>query len=279
MALLHAKLSQWREAEENGSDDQEAQDQLTQQMLDLVTDQNVAEIVQSLSGAEMNTPFATGALHHWMREGPLDVTTWLASRPETTDAQTLAVADDWVGHRAGLQECLDQLPDTAWKQNFLSDLSLEMSVKDPQDAIQVAQEMNPGQAQTSSLQVVATNWVGADPQAALAWVSSVQDPSLREPLITSAAQSYALTDPAQAATWLVSEVKSPELVKNAALNILKTWVVKDPAQAANWAGQFPEGATKAAAVQIVAQRWQQTDHAAAAAWIQSLSAGPATAPN
>jgi hypothetical protein len=184
----------------------------------------------------------------------------------------MTVADDWMGHRAGLQECLDQLPDTEWKQHFLGSLASEMSVNDPQSAIKVAQQTNPGHAQTSLLQVVACNWVGTDPDAALAWVASVRDPSLQEQLIVSAAQSYALTDPAQAATWLVSEVKSPQVEKDAALNILKIWVVKDPAQAADWVAQFPEGNTKTAAVQIVSQYWQQTDHAAATAWIRNLSA-------
>jgi hypothetical protein len=279
LALLHSKLSQWRKAQENGSDDQEGQDRLVKEMLALVTDENAAEIVESFSAEEMNTPLVAGALHRLMKVDPVEVTNWIASRAETTPAQTLAVADDWIGNRADLQEYLNQLPDTEWKQNFLSDLSSEMSLKDPQTAIKLAQQMNPGYVRTCSLQAVVCNWVGADPDAALDWVASVQDPSLREQLVASAVQSYALTDPAQAATWLLSEVKSPQVVNDAALNILKTWVVKDPAQAANWVAQFPEGNTKAEAVQIVAQHWQQTDHAAATAWIQNLSRGVAIPPN
>jgi hypothetical protein len=279
MTLLHAKLSQWLQARQNGSDDLASQDRLVQEMLALVTDKNVAEIIQSLSAKEMDTPFGESALHHWMQVDPVKVTDWIATRAETTDAQTLAVADDWVAHRAGLQQCLDQLPNTEWKQNFLSDLSSEMSVKDPQSAIKMAQQMHPGPAQTYSLQAVACNWVSTDPDAAMGWVASVQDASLREQLIAASAQSYALTDPAQAAAWLVSDVKSPQIEHDAALNILRTWVTKDPAQAANWVAQFPEGSTKAAAVQIVAQRWQQTDQAAATAWIQHLSGAVANSSN
>jgi hypothetical protein len=280
LALLRSKLLQWQEAVANGSDaDDQKEEWLMQEMLAMVTDKNVDEIVQSLSSEEMNTPLGAGALHHWMEVDPVHATNWIASRADTTDAQTMAVADDWIGHRAGLQECLDQLPDTEWKQNFLGDLSSEMSIHDPQAAISVAQQMHPGQAQTFSLQAVACNWVSTDPNAALGWVASVSDPSLREQLIASAVQSYALTDPAQAATWLVSEVKSSQLANDAALNILKTWVAKDPAQAADWVAQFPEGNTKTAAVQIVSQYWLQTDHAAATAWIQNLSGGQAIPPN
>lgn len=279
LASIRGKLNLWREGQANGSDDQESQERLMQEMLALITDENVAEIVQSLSTEEMNTPLGSGALLHWMHVDPVKVTNWIASRAETTEGQTLVVADGWVGHRLGLQECLDQLADTEWKQNLLRDLGSEMSISDPQGAIEVAQQMKPGQTQVHVLQTVASDWVSTDPDAALGWVAGVQDPVLREPLIASAVQSYALTDPAQAATWLVSEVKSPQIVNDAALNILKTWVVKDPALAADWVVQFPEGHTKTAAVQIVFQHWQQTDHAAATAWIQNLSRGPAIPSN
>lgn len=279
LALIREKLSLWQEAQANGSDDQESQERLMQEMLALITDENVAEIVQSLSTKEMNTPLGSGALLHWMHVDPVKVTNWIASRAETTEAQTLVVADGWVGHRLGLQECLDQLSDTEWKQNFLRDLGSEMAMADPQAAIEVALQMHPGQIRVQVLQAVACDWVSTDPDAALGWVAGVQDPSLRDQLVVSAVQAYALTDPAQAATWLVSEVKSPQMMDDAALNILKTWVVRDPAQAADWVAQFPEGHTKAAAVQIVSQYWQQTDHAAATAWIQNLSRGPAIPPN
>jgi len=89
--------------------------------------------------------------------------------------------------------------------------------------------------------------------------------------VVSAAQSYALTDPALASAWLASMVKSDDLVQNAALNIAQTWVAKDPAAAASWASQFPDGDTKTAAQNIVVNYWQQTDPDSASVWLQSLS--------
>jgi hypothetical protein len=279
LALIRGKLLRWREAQRGGSEDREAQDRLMQEMLAMVTDQNAAEILHALSAEEMKTPFAVGVLRHAMQVDPVRITDWIASRADTTEAQTLEIADDWRSHPSGLEECIEQLPDTQWKQDFLGGLGSEMSSTDPKTAIEVLQQMNPGQPQTYALQVVACNWVAANPDAALDWVAGVQDPALRDQLIASAVQSYALTDPAQAATWLVSEVKSPQLVNDAALNILRTWVLKDPAQAASWAAQFPDGNTKTAAVEIISQHWQQTDPPAAAAWIQNLSAASAIPPN
>jgi hypothetical protein len=279
LALIRGKLLRWREARSTGSEDQEAQERLTQEMLAMVTDKNAVEILHALSAEEMNTPFGAGVLRHAMQVDPVRITDWIASRVDTTEAETLEVADDWISQPSGLEECIGQLPDTEWKQDFLGSLGSEMSNTDPKTAIEVVQQMNPGQAQTYALQVVACNWVAADPDAALDWVAGVQDPALREQLIASAVQSYALNDPAQAAAWLLSEVKSPDLLNDAALNILRTWVVKDPAQAAGWVAQFPDGSTKTAAVEIISQHWQQTDPPAATAWIQNLSAGSANPPN
>jgi hypothetical protein len=210
-----------------------------------------------------------------MKVAPLAVTNWLASRPETTDEQTTAVADDWIRDRDGLRQYLDQLPNIAWKQQILSALSSGMSASDPAAAIKLAQEMDPGDAQINLFRAAVSGWVDSNPAAALDWVASIKDSSLREPLIAAAFQSYALIDPASAATWLLSDVKSDSLVNEASLNILETWVTKNPAEAANWASRFPEGNTKVAAVQIVSSYWQQTDPDKAAAWVARVSTGSA----
>jgi hypothetical protein len=214
-----------------------------------------------------------------MQVDPVTASNWLAARPNTTEDQTLAVAEEWNKNRDGLTQYLDQLPDTAWKQNFLQDASSSMSLKDPVEAVKLAQQMKPGDAQTNLLRAVVCGWVSTDPNVAMNWVANVKDPALREQLVASAVQSYALTDPAQAANWLVQEVKSDGLVKDAALNILQTWVTTDPAAAANWAAQFPEGDTKTAAIKIVSNHWQQTDPAAATAWMQNLLGGNQIQPN
>ena len=279
LASLRAKLRQWQESQTNNPDDVEGRARLLQEMLAMVTGENVAKIIQSLSAEEMNTPFGTGALHHWMQADPIIASNWLASRPDTTEDQTLAVAEDWAGNPDGLRQYLGQLPDTAWKQSFIQDTSSEMSLTNPVEAVKLAQQMKPGDAQTDLLRAVACGWVSADPNAALDWISSVKDPAMREQVVASAAQSYALDDPAQAVAWLASSVKSDQIVKDSTLNIIQTWVTKDPAAAANLVSQFPDGDTKIAAVDIVSKYWQQTDPGAAATWMQNLAESPATPAN
>lgn len=276
LVSLRLKLQQWQESQIDDPDDESGRAELLQAMLAMVTDANVADIIQSLTPEEMNTPFGAGALHHWMQIDPTSASNWLVSHPDASENQILTVAGDWTSNPGGLQQFINQLSDTPWKQTFLQDASSEMSFKDPLAAVQIAQQMEPGDAMTNLLRGVVSGWIGTDPKGALDWINSVNDPSLREQMIASAAQTFAQIDPAQAATWLVSEVKSEGIVKDSALNILDTWVTTDPAAAASWATQFPDGDTKAAAIKIVATHWQQTDPDNCNAWIQSLSVGPAT---
>src|SRR5262249_40410396 len=161
-------------------DDVEGRDELLREMLAMVTDENVAAVVQSLSAEEMNTPFGIGTLHRWMQVDPVAATNWLAARSDTTKEQTLAVAEDWTSHRDDLQSYLDQLPDTTWKQSFLEQVSSATSLKDSLEAIKLAQQMNPGDAQTNLLRSVVCGWVSTDPEAAIDWVTNVKDPQLRE---------------------------------------------------------------------------------------------------
>jgi hypothetical protein len=277
MALIHLKLHRWLEAQKRGAEEEETQSM--QELQALLTDENTAEITRSLSTDELETPLGLEGIRRWMNADPVQASNWIAARPDATQDQTGAVAQGWVANSAGLQNFLDQLPDTAWKQNFLQEVVSQTSAKDPAAAVKLAQQMTPGSDQTSLLQSAACNWVANDPNAALDWITSVNDPILQEQLVVSAAQSYALSNPAQAAAWLVSAVKSDEMVKEAALNIAQTWVTKDPAGAARWVSQFPDGDAKTAAEEIVSKYWQAVDSTAANAWIQTLSGQPTTPTN
>ena len=120
------------------------------------------------------------------------------------------------------------------------------------------------------MQSVACNWVETDPNAALSWAAGVSDPALRDKVVASAVQAYALVDPAQAATWVVSEVKSDQAINDAAVNITESWAARDPAAAAKWVALFPAGDTRTSAVNTLLVYWLQADRNAAMDWIQSL---------
>ncbi|HLX68769.1 MAG TPA: hypothetical protein VKV04_03990, partial [Verrucomicrobiae bacterium] len=101
MISLRTKMRQWQDSLMADADNEEERARLLQEMLALVTDENVAQVVQSLSVEEMNTDFGSGALHHWMQADPVNATDWLATRAGTTLQQTLSAADDWIARQQG----------------------------------------------------------------------------------------------------------------------------------------------------------------------------------
>jgi hypothetical protein len=275
MALIHLKLRQWSETQ---TGDRETQDRLQNELLAMLTDDNAAEIIQALSPEELDGPFGISALFHWMKVDPVTAANWIASRPDATEDQAWVVAHNLLADGIDLQNYSDQLPDTGWRQQFLADAGLEVLSKSPNEAISLAQQMNPGSAQTNLLQTVAADWISNDPNKALDWILSVNDPAMQEQLIAAGAKAYATTDPKLAAEWFVSSVKSEAVLNNTLPNIVEIWAAQDSPTAADWVAQLPEGNLKDAALETIASYWQQSDPGAAARWILTLPESDQTEP-
>ena len=267
MALIHMKLRQWSETR---TGDRVTQDRLMNELLALLTDDNAAKIIQSLSPEELDGPFGISALFRWMKTDPITAANWVASRPDATEDQAWVVAHNLFADDIDLQNYSDQLPDTGWKQTFLADASLDVLSKQPLEAVALAQQMNPGGARTNVLQTVAADWIGNDPDKALDWITSMNDPAMQEQLISAAAKSYATTDPQLAAEWFVSTVKSAPVLNNTLPSIIDIWAAKDPSTAAGWVAQLPEGNLRDTAIETVASYWQQSDPGAVARWMLTL---------
>ena len=75
LAQIHDKLSAWK-----AESDREARDRLMLELLAMLTDENAAEIAQSLSPEDLAERFGVAALDHWLNLNPEAAATWLASR-------------------------------------------------------------------------------------------------------------------------------------------------------------------------------------------------------
>jgi len=271
--VVHSKLRAWREARARDSEDE--LDQCMKALLSLVTDENAAQILQSLSKEEWDTPFTEAVFRRWMQVDPVQAANWTGFRSDGADSPLIAVAaEEWVKDQPGLLSYVDHLPDTAWKQNLLSASGLELSLKDPQGAIALAQRMKPGDEQTHLLQAVLCDWVSREPATALNWILDVHEPALRESLTAAAAKSYALNEPRLAAAWVISNVGSEKIKNDAVLSIIETWSSTDPENAAKWASTELDGATQKAAVNIISSHWMNSNPTAAQAWVQNLPKNP-----
>ena len=262
-ADVRAMLARWHQIT---TGDTEAQEQLTAELVALLTDDNAAGIAQSLSVEEIDTPFGHAALARWMTVDASTAGVWIASRADATEAQALLVARALLNEPARFREFCDGLSDTGWKQTLLSAAGLACVPLDPTGAIDIAQRMAPGSAQTNVLQTAAYDWMTRDPLAAAAWIVKVDDAALREQLLAVGTKALASTDPDLAIGWL-AEVKSDGVRHDTALCLVETWVARDPVAAADWVARIAAPELRAAAVKLVAQNWLQSDVSAAMAWI------------
>jgi hypothetical protein len=266
-ASVHLKL---RQLFETKTDDLAGQDQLVKELTAVLTDDNTAVVVKSLSAEELDTPFGLAAFGRWLEVDVSRAADWIAARPDATEDHAWLVARKMLDDTTALHNYCDRLPDTGWKQDVLNGAGLAVLAQDPAEAIALAQRMEVGPARQNLLETVAYDWIGRAPRATLEWIASVEEPALRERLLAVGAKAIAAADPDLAVDWLGAAVKSDGLVNDTALVIAETWAAQNPAAAAGWVAQWSGRGPRASAIEIVSRRWLQADPGAAHVWIQTL---------
>ena len=265
--LLRLKLKQ---LSETTTGDNEKQDRLLRELSALLTDANAAEIVLSLSLEELRSTFGLAALERWLDVDTTEATAWIAARSSVSEVETWVVARKLLNRPDLLDAFCGSLPDSEWKQRFLSTAGLEAVARDLTLALKLAQEMKPGEAQTNLLQTATYDWMTRDPAAASSWIIKVPDQKLREQLFATAAKAIAASDPDLAAGWLGAAAASGGVYADTALCVVEAWLVQDPAKAANWVAHFPVGPSRDASVETVARAWLKSDPSSASEWIRRL---------
>jgi hypothetical protein len=262
--LVHDKLSAWR-----SEPDSRAQYNLLQELTALLTDENAAGIIQSLSTEDLAGNFGIAALERWLSADPNAAAVWLASRSDTTDEQASLVARMLLQDRDGFQSYLDRLPDGEWKAKIISGAAFEMAASNPQQAIPFAAQMDSGDA-TGVLQAAAFQWARIDPDAAKQWATQGADADVREELIAAAAKGMAEQHPGEAAEWLLTSVKSPDPLAETLPGIIRSWAGKEPSATADWVAHFPAGIARNEALETVMNFWSASDLPGAKAWAANL---------
>jgi hypothetical protein len=265
--LLHAKISAW-----HSEPDARVQYGLLQELCALLTDENAAGIVQSLSADDLAGNFGVAALERWLSADPNAAAEWMASRPDANGEQASLVARMLLKNRDGFQSYLDSLPAGEWKGKILCGAAFEMATSDPQQAIAFAAQMNSGDAR-GVLQAAAFQWARSDPDAAKQWAEQGTDADLRDGLIAAAAKGMAEQHPDQAAEWLVTSVNAQNPLAEAVQSIICSWATKEPSVTADWVALFPTGAVRDEALETVMNFWTASDPTGARAWVVNLSDG------
>jgi hypothetical protein len=221
-----------------------------------------------LSQEDLKTSLATENFKKWLQQSPWNAAVWISRQPDATDQDAHLVADR-LQDPSVLNAYCDQLRNGVWKQIFLSRATESMQHRNRTEALALAQRLDPGFRQTWEFKNITFEWLGKDPDAALAWISALNNASLREELIADAAGTISRTNPKRAAELLIG-VKSAELFKQDGLILVGYWLDKSPAEAAAWVAHLPPGEMRKTAVNHVLFRWLPTEPTAAERWIRNL---------
>jgi len=153
------------------------------------------------------------------------------------------------------------------------DFGMQSAGADPQRWIARIAEL-PEERRTNAVAGVARGWAATDPEAAIAWASSLQDTTQRAEAFQAAAQSWAANDAPEAARWINSLPTGQN--RDVAVNGLVGALVRNqPENAWTWALSIQTPQLKAQALQMAYMLTRQNDPARAEALLQTGQLSPA----
>jgi len=160
---------------------------------------------------------------------------------------------------------------------------------------------------SDALSALSYRWGELDPEAAIAWLQGLHNPSEQNVCAGGLFDAYSAKDPIAALNSLAKLPGSFNLIQlnavaltnfaqqdpqaalvalqnlqnlpngvqfeNSAMVIFQQWAQMDPATAAAAALKLPDGITQGMSLQFIAKAWAQQDPAAALAWTNTLSDG------
>lgn len=189
-------------------------------------------------------------LGEWTRRDPASAATWLIQQPGDVQWSLIAkLAADWVRK--------DPATALSWGQGNTAGL-------------EVGSELAAGPVQRKFMEAALANLIGADPEAAAAWlVSPIGRPYL-ETRAAPLAGRWTTLDPQEAAIWALNLPDSP--ARNAALGaVAATWGRIEPQEAGSWIGQLPQGASRDTALHAYSTAISAYDAPVAAVWANGIS--------
>jgi len=119
---------------------------------------------------------------------------------------------------------------------------------------------------------VATSWAQTDPQAAMAWATTLP-PSVRNVVLANAVRVFASQDPQAASAYFATMPNGGYNRSMIISDIAESWANTDPAATLAWVSSAATGQTRDQEMQKVLNQMGQTDPAGAAAYLAQLPDG------
>lgn len=197
---------------------------------------------------------------------------------------------------------LESVKGLADRQIYAATVAQVWAGKSPQEALQAASALPPGELKAECLAAAIGVWAESAPAEAMQFVTMQLEGSARQMAVSRAASAWARRNPAAAANWAQANAGS-EVGLGAVSEVMEFWGDTDPETGFSWASALPDGPFKEQAVQsvlvswadqfpeeaaaqvsraglsgdtaaIVASVWAKSDPAAAVTWASGLPAGP-----
>jgi hypothetical protein len=203
-------------------------------------------------------------------------------------------------------QTLRELPRSFSLYNQISLFQFAWGQQDGPSSAEYAMNLE-GRSREYSIASVMAGWATEQPQAAIAWVESLEDAGDRSQFTRGIVHGLAKTDPAlatrlaveastngdtrageyistiareqfrsgiePASRWVESIPQENGLREGALLQVAESYVSQDPALAATWVQEYAGTGYGARAIGEVADEWAEDDPAAAINWVNSLPSG------
>ncbi len=163
---------------------------------------------------------------------------------------------------------LGEIEDRELRRDLVIGLANSLAMNDPADAAAfVVSSLEPGRDLNEASLVIAQQWSGRDPVAAIDWATSFPKGPSRSNTLKTVLNSWADRDLQKSGEWLDSfPTDDPDYGKLVAVYANKA-ALHDPAAAAALADSISENVLRADAQAAVASHWLIRDETAARAWI------------
>lgn len=150
------------------------------------------------------------------------------------------------------------------ERSTLVDVALYgLAKQQPQAALELAERLTRSEQRTAVPQLMQL-WAASDLPAAMAYLDSIKDPTLRASAVQTIADVYTRKNAEEAFRWVAT--LPPGDSQAVVTNIISNIADKDPLRASSLANGLPEGAERDAALYSVGARWGTRDAPAAFAW-------------
>jgi len=261
-------LKEWDE-----DDDPALRPERLRKLNELLSGTNTLQIIQGLPTELMGYVFAVSSVREKLSEDPEASLEWMSQHPNTRSQLFTLLHDCAAKDPDAIQQYLDKLPDSEWKQKVLSSAANEALSRQPETAISIAAQMDPGPQRVQWLTSAAAEWARQNPGAAAQWANQTGDAGLRDQLIASVAMGAVEQNPEEAANFLFQNASSENFLNQSLGKVIWSWSLKDPDAAAGWMMQFPDSLLRDNMLKELMPVWGTHQPEAATSWVEQLPAG------